>query len=164
MQHGLEPENCGNHRRAFHHCDRRQPRGLSAHTGSDRQFTSAGAADRASLQAIGDMLVSLRSHASLSAVFAFSLGGFLYYYVFFQSRLIPRWLSGWGILAAILMLVACMLALFSDSPVSGYIPLAFPIFLQEMVLAVWLIVKGFSPAVSAAEPGRIAGEMLPAMR
>ena len=119
-----------------------------------QQFTAAGAADRTSLQAIGDLLVSVRDHAALVAVFAFCLGAFMYYYLFFQSRLIPRWLSGWGIVAIILMLAACVLALFSDNPVTGYIPLAFPIFLQEMVLAVWLIVKGFNPSVSAARAGK----------
>lgn len=119
-----------------------------------QQFTSALVADRASLQAIGDTLVSVHDHAGLAGVFAFSLGAFLYYYLFFQTRLIPRWLSGWGIGAIILMLAACVLALFSDSPVTGYILLAFPIFLQEMVLAVWLIVRGFNPSVSASMSGR----------
>jgi len=119
-----------------------------------QQFTSALAADRVSLGVIGGLLLSLRAHAGLAGVFAFSLGAFLYYYLFFQTRLIPRWLSGWGIAAIILMLAACVLALFSDNPVTGYILLAFPIFLQEMVLAVWLIVKGFNPSVSASKSGK----------
>jgi len=115
-----------------------------------QQFTAAGATDRASLQAIGDLLLSLRQHAILAAVFAFSIGALMYYTLFFRSRLIPRWLSGSGLVAIILMLAACVLALFSDKNVSGYIPLAFPIFLQEMVLAVWLIVKGFNSSALAA--------------
>jgi hypothetical protein len=128
-----------------------------------QQFAKAGAADRASLKAIGDSLVSVRSYAALLGVFAFSLGGFMYYYLFFQSRLIPRWLSGWGIAAIILMTTACVLALFSGNPVTGYIPLAFPIFLQEMVLAVWLIAKGFNPSparrasTAATSPAWIGG-------
>jgi Domain of unknown function (DUF4386) len=109
-----------------------------------KKFTTAGAADRASLQAIGDSLVGVRDHASLLGVFAFCLGAFIYYYLFYRSRLIPRWLSGWGIAAIILMMAACVAALFSDRPVTGYVPLAIPIGLQEMVLAVWLIAKGFS--------------------
>jgi hypothetical protein len=116
-----------------------------------QQFTTAGATDRTSLQAIGGLLVSVHNHAGLLAVFAFCLGAFMYYYLFFQSRLIPRWLSGFGIVAIILILAACVLALFSDNPVTGYILLDFPIFLQEMVLAVWLIVKGFNPSVSASK-------------
>jgi hypothetical protein len=118
-----------------------------------QQFTTAGAADRASLQAISDSLVSVRDHATLLGVFAFSLGAFMYYYLFFQSRLIPRWLSGWGIVAIILMMAACVLSLFSDNPVSGYALLVLPIALQEMVLAVWLIAKGFNPSVSASKFG-----------
>jgi hypothetical protein len=120
-----------------------------------QQFTTAGAADRASFQAIGNLLVSVRDHAGLLAVFAFCLGAFMYYYLFFQSRLIPRWLSGFGIVAIILMMVACVLALFSGNRITSYIPLAFPIFLQEMVLAVWLIVKGFNPSVSASKSGNM---------
>jgi Domain of unknown function (DUF4386) len=110
-----------------------------------RRFTAAGA-DRASLQVLGDSLVGVRDHASLLGVFAFCVGAFIYYYLFYRSRLIPRWLSGWGILAIILMAAACTAALFSDNAVTGYVPLVIPIGVQEIVLAVWLIVKGFSPS------------------
>jgi hypothetical protein len=115
-----------------------------------QQFTTAAAADRTSLQAIGNLLVSIRDHAALLAVFAFCLGAFMYYYLFFQSQLIPRWLSGFGIVAIALMLVACVLALFSGNRITSYIPLAAPIAVQEMVLAVWLIVKGFNPSAIAS--------------
>jgi hypothetical protein len=121
-----------------------------------QQFTTAGAAERTLLQAIGNSLLGVHDHAMLLAVFAFSLGAFLYYYLFFQTRLIPRWLSGWGIVAIILMLAACLLALFSGNLVTSYIPLAAPIGLQEMVLAVWLIAKGFNPSESASKSGRTA--------
>jgi hypothetical protein len=79
----------------------------------------------------------------------------------FQTRLIPRWLSGWGIVGIVAMLVACVLAVFSDSPVTGYALLAAPIGLQEMVLAVWLIVKRFNAlAAPATVAGRAAQELL----
>ncbi|HVS06221.1 MAG TPA: DUF4386 domain-containing protein [Candidatus Dormibacteraeota bacterium] len=115
-----------------------------------QHFAHAGAADLPSLQAMGDSLRSMREHAYLAAVFAFSLGAFMYYYLFFQSRLIPRWLSGWGIAGTVLMLAACLMALFSDSYVTGYALLILPIAVQEIVLAVWLIVKGFNaPAIAS---------------
>jgi len=115
-----------------------------------QQFMTAGVADRTLLQAIGDLLVKVREHAGLLAVFAFCVGAFMYYYLFFQSRLIPRWLSGFGIVAIILMMVACVLALFSGNRITSYIPLAAPIAVQEMVLGVWLIVKGFNPSALAS--------------
>ncbi|HWA17430.1 MAG TPA: DUF4386 domain-containing protein [Devosia sp.] len=109
------------------------------------QFVLAGA-DRATLEAIGDTLRSGREHAGLVAVICFCLGAFSYYVLFFQSRLVPRWLSGFGILAIVMMFVACILALLSDSPITGYVFLLFPILVQEMVLAVWLILRGFNTA------------------
>ena len=114
------------------------------------QFATAGAADRISLGALGGVLASLRDHGTVAAVFAFSLGAGMYYYAFFQSRLILRWLSGWGIVAVILMAAACVSSVFTDSPVTGYGLLVLPIFLQEMVLAIWLIAKGFNPAATAS--------------
>lgn len=111
------------------------------------QFTTADAADRAVLQTLGNSLVTIRSHAALVAVFAFCVGAYMYYYALFQSQFIPRWLSGFGIVAIILLNIACVLALFSGNLITSYIPLAFPIFIQELVLGVWLIVKGFTPPV-----------------
>jgi hypothetical protein len=119
-----------------------------------QEFRTAVAADRASIQALGNLLVSVRDCAALVAVFAFCVGAFMYYYLFFQSRLIPRWLSGFGIVAIILLMAACVLALFSGNRITSYIPLAAPIAVQEMVLAVWLIVKGFNPSVSTSKSGK----------
>ena len=111
-----------------------------------QQFSRAASADRASYQAIGDSLLNAREEVILAGVLAFSLGALLYYYLFYRSRLVPRWLSGWGIAAIILMIVACLLAWFSHNPVTTYTILALPIGVQEMVLAVWLIASGFNSA------------------
>lgn len=119
-----------------------------------QRFITAGAADRMALQAIGDLLVSVRDHAGLLAVFAFCVGAFMYYYLLFQSRLVPRWLAGFGVVAIISMLTACVLALFSGNRITSYIPLAAPIAVQEIVLGGWLIVKGFNPAAVAALSAR----------
>jgi Domain of unknown function (DUF4386) len=110
------------------------------------QGSTGHATDRASIQAVSDALLSMRQHATLAAVFAFSLGAAMYYVLFYQSRLVPRWLSGWGIGAAIVIMTACLLALFSDSSITGYTLLVLPIAVQEIVLAVWLLAKGFSPS------------------
>jgi hypothetical protein len=118
------------------------------------RFTHAAPADRGWFQALGDALLALREEAILAGVFAFALGGLMYYAVFYRSRLVPRWLAGWGIAAELLMLVACMLALFSRTPVTSSTILILPIAVQEMVLAVWLITRGFRSA--ALDAGTVA--------
>jgi hypothetical protein len=79
-------------------------------------------------------------------VFAFGPGALLYYYLFYRSELVPRWLSGWGLVAIILTFVACVLALFTQNELTTYTIVLLPITVQEMVLAVWLIAKGFNPS------------------
>jgi hypothetical protein len=79
-------------------------------------------------------------------VFIFSIDAFILYVLFFENRLIPRWISIFGLIAIILHFLTGVLVLFdiqnSESTVNTIMNL--PIFLQEMIMAVWLIVKGFS--------------------
>lgn len=111
-----------------------------------KQLATAPAENRAPLHAIADSLLSMRDHSTLVGVFAFCAGALMYYTLFYRSRLVPRWLSGWGVAGALLMITASLLALFSNSPVTGYTLLIVPIAVQEMVLAVWLLVRGFRPS------------------
>ena len=78
---------------------------------------------------------------------AFCTGATLYYLVFYRSQLIPRWLLAWGLASTVLGLVSGLLVLFQSIAVlsSTQVVLNLPLAVQEMVLAVWLIVKGFSP-------------------
>jgi hypothetical protein len=86
-------------------------------------------------------------------VLAFCIGGTSYYVVLYRSRLIPRWLSGWGIVALVLLFSAVLTTLFDGEPysVSGnLVYLAVPIALQEIVLALWLIIRGFNHSAIAS--------------
>jgi len=99
------------------------------------------------------LLTTRDSAGFIFAVIAFCLGALMYYAVFYRSKLIPRWLSVWGLIAIVLLLSAVFITLFDGDPysISGtLIWLALPIALQEMVLAVWLIVNGFNPSAIAS--------------
>jgi Domain of unknown function (DUF4386) len=120
--------------------------------GVAQRFLGADAGQRVSFQAVGDSLLDVRDQANLAAVMAFSVGALMYYSLLYRSQLVPRWLSGWGILAIVLTLMACLLALFGHHPVTTYVLLVLPIAAQEIVLAVWLIAKGFTSPGRLAEP------------
>jgi hypothetical protein len=94
------------------------------------------------------VLAGYHGLVDVGLLLAFSLGGFLYYLVFYRSRLIPTWLSGWGIVGTVLLMVAGVLVMFAViEPLSTVqVVLAVPIGVQEIVLAVWLLVKGFDRA------------------
>jgi hypothetical protein len=111
-----------------------------------REFVDAGAPGDQHYRTLGHTLLGqYHSLVDVGLLLAFSLGGLMYYLVFYRSRLIPAWLSVWGIAGVILLMVAAVLIIFGViGPLSaGQIALAAPIGVQEMVLAVWLIVKGF---------------------
>ena len=111
-----------------------------------QEFIKASATEASFFQSLGDLV--LEAHAQISHVLAivFILGALMFYYVLYQSKLVPRWLSGWGLLAAIPYFVSGVLGLFTLPGPLGTIPmvLVLPMAVQEMVLAVWLIVKGFN--------------------
>ena len=94
----------------------------------------------------GDTLINSEGVAEAGSI-VFLIGASMFYLVLFRAKLVPRWLSSWGLLAVIPDLVLLFLGLFSTVDVStgstlGTV-LEVPLALQEMVLAVWLIAKGF---------------------
>jgi len=113
-------------------------------------FVQAGAPVASHFQITGKLLIAgyTISHAVVPGVFAFSIGALMYYYIFYQSKLIPRWLSVWGFVGITLGIANGLLDMFGGIPnetISMLLDL--PIFANEMVLAVWLIVKGFNSSV-----------------
>ena len=117
-----------------------------------QEYVKAGASNASLYQVSGTVLLAIKTWAGQLGVIAFTLGAMMYYYVFYQSKLIPRWLSVWGFIGASLSLAAALLTIFGLLvPFSTvFILLQLPIGLQEMVLAVWLIVKGFNPSAVAS--------------
>ena len=83
-------------------------------------------------------------------VIPFALGALMFSGLLYQSRLVPRWLSAWGLVGAMLYVVPALSSMFGLSLGVLMVPLA----VQEMVMAVWLITKGFTPsAIAAAAAG-----------
>ena len=79
-------------------------------------------------------------------VLVFGAGALIFYAMLHQTRLVPRWLSIWGFAAAAWMLVGMVLIMFdafSDTSAAVEAVLVIAVPLNELVLALWLIFKGF---------------------
>jgi len=76
----------------------------------------------------------------------FCLGAAMLYSLLYKSKLIPRFISVWGIVAVILLFAVNMFGLFQSDGINLIIQmsLALPIILNEIFLGIWLIVKGFN--------------------
>ncbi len=111
-----------------------------------QEYVKAGAPDASYFQTLGALLLEAGVWIEYLLAIVFSLGALMIYYIFYQSKLIPRWLSVWGLIGAIIYLAVPLLAMFGSVLEILYAPLA----VQEMVFAVWLIVKGFNPSAIAS--------------
>ena len=115
---------------------------------------STDVATGGSAQPSAHLMRDLHESAAVAGILAFYIAATMYYLVFYRSRLIPRWLSAWGLVGTTLGAVAGVLVLFQavDMMSGVQVALNVPIGVQELVLAVWLLVKGFSaPASMLAE-------------
>jgi hypothetical protein len=77
------------------------------------------------------------------------IGATCLYISFYRTRLIPRWLTVWGFIGVVSSMAAALLHLFHIDTGYGFY-LEMVLAPQEMVMAVWLIVKGFNPSAIAA--------------
>ncbi|MBN1200665.1 MAG: DUF4386 domain-containing protein [Anaerolineae bacterium] len=115
-----------------------------------QEYVQAGASDVSNFQALGTLLVETEENAAVLMSIIFPLGALIFYYLLYRSKLIPRWLSGWGLIAVVLFIAAALLDMFdvieTESTTSTLLDM--PMAFQEMVMAVWLIVKGFNPSPS----------------
>jgi Domain of unknown function (DUF4386) len=113
--------------------------------------------DRVAFAVPVTLVLAAREALGQVGVLAFAVGATMYYWLFYRSQLVPRWLSAWG-LVAIATLVASVVLVIAGvaEPMSqAQVLLAAPIFAQEMVLAGWLIAKGFRRADSVVTGAQV---------
>jgi len=116
-----------------------------------REYVQAGALEALYFQTMGTLVLGAQDSINTILIIIFSLDALMLYAVLYSSKLIPRWISGWGFVAILLHLSTAFLILFGLADINSSIVsvMNLPIFLQEMVMAVWLIAKGFNPSAIA---------------
>src|SRR3954468_5699790 len=118
-----------------------------------REFVAAGAPDPDSFQASGIVLKAIHDWTfMLGPLFMLGINTMMYSYIFYKSKLVPRFIPILGMTGATLIFICALLVMFGviqQVSVWGAI-LALPIFANEMILAVWLIAKGFNESALAS--------------
>ena len=109
-----------------------------------QEFADAAAPPPSYLQTLGDFLYHGvdRGGYDIHMLF-FCLGAILWYALLYASRAIPRGLAMWGVVAAVLLLVPTLLALY-DRDLTFALILGLPYAPYELVLGIWLLVRGFN--------------------
>jgi len=135
-------------------------------------FAGATSADAASLVAVGKSLVAIHDWTFLFGPnLALGPNTLMLAYLMYRARLVPRVIAVLGLTGGPLIFAsgtAVMFGLYQQISVWGSMG-ALPVFAWEMSLAVWLIVKGFTPSpiisgntghvrVDERSPVRVSGE------
>ena len=116
-----------------------------------QEFVKAGVPEASYYLTVGALLLAARDWAfMIGSGLVWSLSALFLNYILYRTKLVPRWLSGWGLIGGLLSFSVYLLQFFGVKTTDYlFAPIAF----QEMVFAVWLIVKGFDPS-AIAEPSQ----------
>jgi hypothetical protein len=109
------------------------------------RFVGAGAPVASYFETVGALLRIGRDGMNhVAMMLALIAGDAMYYWVLYQARLVPRWLSGWGFVGLAFTMVASLLVVgrLVEVVSPAYAALMAVLGLQQMALAIWLIVRG----------------------
>jgi hypothetical protein len=111
-----------------------------------------GSPDASSYRVSSDALVAVYDWGVLLGIMLFfALAGLLLNYLLYSARLVPRWLAIWGLIGIALLLIEGTLEAFD---VDNLAIMSLPFAIQEMVFAVWLIVKGLNESDGSLDASR----------
>lgn len=76
--------------------------------------------------------------------YAFIIGGYLLYYLIIKSKIVPKFIGIWGLLAISALLLTTILKFLGISYPSALDGLLVLIITNEVFMAFWLLIKGFN--------------------
>lgn len=122
-----------------------------------QEHSSASPSDIAIYESAGDMLRLFRDLTNhLGVILATGLGNVLFYLILYKEKLVPKWISIWGFLGNIVIMLASFLIIFQLIEVisTEYGLMSIPLVVQEIVLAIWLLTKGLTIKTNAQSSRR----------
>ena len=114
-----------------------------------QQYVKAGVPDASHFQTIGALLKEGHNFTYQIYAIFYSLGCLILFGGLFKAKLVPRFISVWGITAAVLLLTGLVADMFGSNV--GMEIYGMPLGLCQIFLGIWLIVKGFNSSAIASE-------------
>lgn len=115
-----------------------------------QDYVAAGAPEVSHFQTAGSLLVTQHFLGYQIGMMALGLGSLFFCYLLYTSKLIPQWMSLLGLIGYAALFIGAVLELFG---LSVGLMLSIPGGIFELILPLWLIVKGFNVAsLTAAAP------------
>jgi hypothetical protein len=103
----------------------------------------AGGADSAALQSMGNVMYQFQDLLGPAGSIMFLIGASCIYVSFYRTRLIPRWLTIWGLIGVVPYFAYAILHFFHLDTGYGFW-LQMVLAPQELVMGLWLVIKGFN--------------------
>jgi len=106
------------------------------------EYVATGA-DSAALQSMGNVLYKFQDLIGPVGAVVFLIGATCLYISFYRTRLIPRWLTIWGLIGVVPYMAYALLHFFHlDTGYGFYLQMVLAP--QEIVMGLWLVIKGFN--------------------
>lgn len=113
---------------------------LALHVPLSELYNGANTADRVHFETIATLLSKGNFYAYQLGMALWGIGGIMFCYLLYISKIVPRVLPIWGVLGYLVFIAGTIAEIF------GYpigVQLAIPGGLFEIALSIWLLIKGF---------------------
>jgi hypothetical protein len=114
-----------------------------------QEFVMSRIPDASHFQTLGALLIEGHDFSYQIYLIFYGLGCVLLFGILFKARLVPRFISVWGLIAVVMSLAGLVADMYGSGV--GMEIYAMPLGLCQIFLAIWLIIKGFNPSAFTSE-------------
>jgi uncharacterized protein DUF4386 len=122
------------------------------------EYVKAAAPDASALQALSTVFAQAQLYAYELGMIMLGISGVMLCYTLYRAKLVPHWLAGWGLIGNAIILCGMVSAVMGSGlgDLSSYAG-----GLWEVVVGVWLIVKGFNASAFVPQVPRTSALAAP---
>jgi hypothetical protein len=121
-----------------------------------QEYVKAGASDASNFQTLGAVLQAERYWVFRLIYILNGVASLTFCYLLYKSKLVPRFLSVWGLIGGAVILIGTSVDMFGliDVNQGAGMIVVLPLGLFELILPIWLFVKGFNSSAIASESAK----------